>query len=161
MTFTFFFNIQNIKSNCQFFFQIFSNAQFLMDNFILPCYNYFWIVSIQNSLQVFFNFMKIQLNCCCMQKNIYIIIILRVFCCRFFLSYPVWRINVWNIALEIYFMTSLSLREVKLIVIVNWNFHESDICKSIMISFKYGLILLRYFLIDRFLSLSPLLSSSM
>ena len=37
-----------------------------------------------------------------------------------------------------------SLEEIKLIVIANWIFHVSDFLRSFMISFKYGLILLRY-----------------
>ena len=40
--------------------------------------------------------------------------------------------------------SSVSLQEVKLIAIVNWMFHESDTLTSFMISFKYGLTLLKY-----------------
>ena len=48
-------------------------------------------------------------------------------------------------------------RRNKLIAIVNWIFHISDFLRSFMMSFKYGLILLRYSSIDRILFLSPLL----
>ena len=40
--------------------------------------------------------------------------------------------------------SSLPSEEIKLIAIVNWIFHVSDILKSFMISFKYRLILLGY-----------------
>ena len=39
--------------------------------------------------------------------------------------------------------SSLSLEEIKLIAIVNWIFHVSDSLRIFM-SFKYGLILLKY-----------------
>ena len=39
---------------------------------------------------------------------------------------------------------SWSLEKIKLIAIVNWIFHVSDFLRLFMISFKYGLILLRY-----------------
>ena len=55
---------------------------------------------------------------------------------------------------------SLSLEETKLIAIVNWIFHVSDLLRSFIMSFKYGLILLRYSLTDSVLFLSPLLSYS-
>ena len=54
----------------------------------------------------------------------------------------------------------LSLEEIKLIVAVNWIFHVSDFLRLFMISFKYGLILLRYSLIESVLFLSLLLSYS-
>ena len=40
--------------------------------------------------------------------------------------------------------SSVSLEDIKLIAIVNWIFHASDFLRSVMISFKYGLTLLRY-----------------
>ena len=49
-----------------------------------------------------------------------------------------------------------SLEKIKLIVIANWIFHVSDFLRSFMISFKYGLILLRYSSPDS-VFLSPLL----
>ena len=54
--------------------------------------------------------------------------------------------------------SSVSSKEIKLIVIDNWIFHASDILRSFMISFKYGLILPTYSSVDGVLSLSPLLS---
>ena len=56
--------------------------------------------------------------------------------------------------------SSLSLEEIKLIAIFNWIFHVSDFLRLFMMSFKYGLILLRYSLTDRVLFLSTLLSNS-
>ena len=55
--------------------------------------------------------------------------------------------------------SSLPLEEIELIAIVNWNFHVSDFLRLFMMSFKYGLILLRYSSTD-VLFLSPLLSYS-
>ena len=40
--------------------------------------------------------------------------------------------------------SSLSMEEIKLFAIVNWIFHVSDFLRLFMMSFKYGLILLRY-----------------
>ena len=55
------------------------------------------------------------------------------------------------------YSTSLSsLEEIILLVIVNWIFYVPKILRSFMISFKYGLILLRYSSTDS-VSLSPLL----
>ena len=56
--------------------------------------------------------------------------------------------------------SSVSLEGIKLIVIVNCNFHVSDFLRLFMLSFKYGLILLRYSSMDSVLFLSPLLSYS-
>ena len=39
---------------------------------------------------------------------------------------------------------SLSMKEINLFAIVNWIFHASDFFRFIMMSFKYGLILLAY-----------------
>ena len=39
---------------------------------------------------------------------------------------------------------SLSIEGIKLFVTVNWIFHLSDFLRLFMISFRYGLILLRY-----------------
>ena len=55
---------------------------------------------------------------------------------------------------------SLSLEEIKLIAIVNWIFRVPDFVRLLMMSFKYGLILLRYSSTDSHLFLSPLLSYS-
>ena len=49
--------------------------------------------------------------------------------------------------------SSWSSKDIKLIAIVNWIFHVSDVLRSFMISFKYGLILLRYSSIDSVLLL--------
>ena len=54
----------------------------------------------------------------------------------------------------------LPLKGIKLITIVNSIFHESDFLRLFMMSFKCGLILLRYSSIDSVLFLSPLLSYS-
>ena len=54
---------------------------------------------------------------------------------------------------------SLSLEEMKLIVIGNFFSQVSDFLRLFMISFKYGLILVRHFLIDS-VFFSPLLLSS-
>ena len=53
--------------------------------------------------------------------------------------------------------SSLPLKEIKLIAIVNWGFHVSDF---FMMFFKYGLIILRYSSIDCVLFLPSLLSYS-
>ena len=42
----------------------------------------------------------------------------------------------------------LSVEEINSIVIINWAFHVSYILRLFMISFKYDLNLLRYFLTD-------------
>ena len=55
---------------------------------------------------------------------------------------------------------SLSLEEIKLVAIVTLIFHVSDYLGLFMVSFKYGLILLRYSSFDSVLFLSPLLSYS-
>ena len=55
--------------------------------------------------------------------------------------------------------SSWLLEDIKLIAIVKWIFHVSDILRS-FISFKYGLTLLRYSSIDSALFLSLLLSYS-
>ena len=52
--------------------------------------------------------------------------------------------------------SSLSKEELKLFAIVNWIFHLSDV----LISFKYGLIFLRYSSTNSVLFLSLLLSYS-
>ena len=46
--------------------------------------------------------------------------------------------------------SSLYMEEVKLFAIVNWTFHASDFLRLFTMSFKYGIILLRYSLTDRF-----------
>ena len=51
----------------------------------------------------------------------------------------------------------LSLEDEKLIAIVNSIIHVSDFSRSLMISLKYKLILLRYSSIDGVLFQSPLL----
>ena len=57
-------------------------------------------------------------------------------------------------------VSSEPLEEIKLIDIVNRIFHSPWDLRSFIISFKYGLIIPRYSLIDKVLSLSPLLSYS-
>ena len=52
----------------------------------------------------------------------------------------------------------LSTEEIKIFSIVKWYFHGSNFLRLFMMSFKYGLILLRYSLTDSALFLSPLLS---
>ena len=54
----------------------------------------------------------------------------------------------------------LPLEEIKFIAIVNSIFHVSDFLRLFMMSFKRGLILLRYSSIDSVLFLSPLPSYS-
>ena len=54
----------------------------------------------------------------------------------------------------------LTLEGIKLIAIVNSIFHVSDFLRLFMMSFKCGLILLRYSSIDSVLFLSPLPSYS-
>ena len=56
--------------------------------------------------------------------------------------------------------SSVYLEEIKLIAIINWIFHVADLLRSFMISFKYGLTLLRDYSIDRVFFLSSLLSYS-
>ena len=51
----------------------------------------------------------------------------------------------------------LSLKEIRLIVTANWFFHVSNFLRSFMISFKYGLLLLRYSLTNSVLFLLLLL----
>ena len=51
-----------------------------------------------------------------------------------------------------------SFCEIKLISIVNWIFHSLIVLWSFIILLKYGLIISRYSLGDKFLSLTPLLS---
>ena len=53
--------------------------------------------------------------------------------------------------------SSRSLKQKKLIAIVTWIFHVSCFRRKFMMSFRYGLIFSRCFLIDRVLFLSPLL----
>ena len=53
--------------------------------------------------------------------------------------------------------SSLSLEERKLIAIFNWTFHVSDFLRSFMVSFTYGLTLLRYSSIVSVWLLPPLL----
>ena len=56
-------------------------------------------------------------------------------------------------------LSLLYLEEIKLIVIVNLIFHLSDFLRLFMISFKYSLILLRYFLTNSVFLLPLLLYS--
>ena len=53
--------------------------------------------------------------------------------------------------------SSLSMEEIKLFTIAYCIFHVSDILRLFIMSFKYGLILLRYYLTDSVLFLSTLL----
>ena len=59
----------------------------------------------------------------------------------------------------IIYVSSVSSEDIKLIVIIHWIFHVSDLFRLSMISFKYGLILSRYSLSDNVLLLLPLLSN--
>ena len=52
----------------------------------------------------------------------------------------------------------LSLEKIKLIAIVNGIFHVSFFLRLLMMSFKYGLILLTYCSTDSVVFLSPILS---
>ena len=54
--------------------------------------------------------------------------------------------------------SSLSIEEIKLFAIVHWIFHLLDVLRLFMISFKYGLMLLKYSSTDSVLFLSRLLS---
>ena len=56
--------------------------------------------------------------------------------------------------------SSLSMEEIMLFAIINWTFHVSDFLRLFMMSFKYGLILLRYSSTDIVLFLSPFPSYS-
>ena len=56
--------------------------------------------------------------------------------------------------------SSLSKEEIKLFGIVNWIFYESDFFRLSLISFKYGLILLRYSSTNSISFLLPILSFS-
>ena len=56
--------------------------------------------------------------------------------------------------------SSLSLEEIKVIAIVNGIFHVSDFSRLFIMSFKYGLTILRYSSADRVLFLSLLISYS-
>ena len=56
--------------------------------------------------------------------------------------------------------SSLSMEEIKLFDIFNWILHVSDFLRLFMISFKYGLVLIRYSSTDNILFLSLLLSYS-
>ena len=56
--------------------------------------------------------------------------------------------------------SSLSLEDIKSIAIFNWIFQVEDFLRLFMMSFNYGLILLRYSSTDNVLFLSPLLSYS-
>ena len=56
--------------------------------------------------------------------------------------------------------SSLSMEEIKLFAIVSWIFHVSGFFRLFMVSFKCGLILLRYSSANSVLFLSPLLSYS-
>ena len=56
--------------------------------------------------------------------------------------------------------SSLSIEKLKLIAIVYWIFHVLDFLRLFIMSFKYGLILLRYSSANSVLFLSLLLSNS-
>ena len=65
--------------------------------------------------------------------------------------------------LHITHSSSLSLEEIKFLAIVNWIFYVSDFSKLFMMAmmaFKYDLTSSRYYLNDRVLFLTPLLSYS-
>ena len=57
--------------------------------------------------------------------------------------------------------SSLSIEETKLFAVVNWIFHMSDFLRLFMVSFKYGLISLRYSSTDNILFLSLLILYSL
>ena len=54
----------------------------------------------------------------------------------------------------------ITKEEIKLIVIINWIFHMSDFLRLFMVSFKYGLILVKCSSFHSVLFLSPFLSYS-
>ena len=54
------------------------------------------------------------------------------------------------------FSSSLSMEVIKLFAIANWIFYVPDFIRLFMISFKYGLTLLRYSSTDSVLFLSVL-----
>ena len=56
--------------------------------------------------------------------------------------------------------SSFSIEEIKLFAIANWIFQIPDFSRLLMLSFKHGLILLRYSSTDSVLFLSPLLLCS-
>ena len=56
--------------------------------------------------------------------------------------------------------SSVSLEDIKSIAAVKWIFHVSDFFRLLMMSFKYGLILLKCSSTDSGLFLSPLLPYS-
>ena len=51
---------------------------------------------------------------------------------------------------------SVSLKEIKFIVLVNWVFYVADFLRLFMVLSKYDLISTRYSLLDRVLFLSPI-----
>ena len=59
---------------------------------------------------------------------------------------------------SISYFSIMSLEERKLIAIVNWIFHITDLLRLFIMSFKHGLIFLRYSLVERVLFLSPLIA---
>ena len=67
-------------------------------------------------------------------------------------------ISMLSILEWIMWVSSETLEKIKLIAIVKLIFHSPWVLWLFIISIKYGLILSRYSSIDRFLSLSPLLS---
>ena len=94
--------------------------------------------------------------------------------CCFFVFYPIRKIYIWSTTIRILSLTmvsmlplfefitrssSLSMEEIKLLAIVDWIFHVLDFLR-LFISFKDGLILLRYSSIYSVLLLSLLLSFS-
>ena len=56
------------------------------------------------------------------------------------INHDFYVVTVWIITRS----SSLSLKERKLIAIINWIFHASNFLRFFMISFNYGLISLRY-----------------
>ena len=99
--FFFLFNIENVKSNCKIIF---------LKSFLVF---YFW--RIFYSIPIIFFYKKLSL-CGCLLISLWITAtiaayrkhlssLIFVFTVAFFLLYPVWRINIWSSAFEIYLLT--------------------------------------------------------
>ena len=112
-TYFFFFNIQNIKSNCLIVF----HKSFPIIYFWWMIYSFFHLCLFINGLTfetswMWFNFFIIWCNSLPHIGNIYHLFLLlfflggwgRIFC-YFFLFYSVWKVNIWTTSLKYYFMT--------------------------------------------------------
>ena len=114
--YSFFFNIKKLRATARLFFQTFSDHLFLMDNLFLPNYIYYKWFNIWNSFWITLSFFIIW----CISYSIlktFIIFIFWICCC-------------------ITRSSSVSFEEIKLIAIIKWIFHVSELWRSIIISLK-------------------------